>query len=494
MADFILEMKHITKKFPGVVALDDVSFSVETGDVHALVGENGAGKSTLMKILNGVYFADLGDILINGRGVELGDPLHAQKEGISIIFQEFNLVSMLSVAENIFIGRLGFGKKAVDWKTLNQKAKELLDKLNYQLDPTEIVSNLTVAQMQMIEIAKALSFDSKIIIMDEPSSVLTDNELEKLFSIIRNLKKDGITVIYISHRLEEVFKICDKVTVLRDGKVIDTKPVSELSREQIIEKMVGRKMDQEFPKRESAIGEVVMSVKNLNRGKMVRDISFDLRKGEILGIAGLVGAGRTEVARAIFGADKKETGTIEIHGKVQNIDSPYDAKSCGIALMPEDRKLHGLLLEMPITYNISLTNFLKVKSKFGTLTNRKERSHAESFRASLQIKTPSVTQRVKFLSGGNQQKVVIAKWLFSDVDILIMDEPTRGIDVGAKYEIYLLMNRLVQQGKSVILISSELNEIIALSDRVLVMRQGKINASFEKEDITAERVLKAAIG
>jgi ribose transport system ATP-binding protein len=324
--------------------------------------------------------------------------------------------------------------------------------------------------------------------------VLTDNELANLFSIVRNLKKNGITVIYISHRLEEVFKICDKVTILRDGKVIDTKPVSELSREQIIEKMVGRKMDQEFPKRESSIGEVIMSVKNLNRGKMVRDINFDLHKGEILGIAGLVGAGRTEVARAIFGADKKESGAVEIHGKAQNINSPHDGKACGIALLPEDRKLHGLLLEMPITQNISLTNFPKLKTKIGTLTNKKERGYAETFRDSLQIKTPSVTQRVRLLSGGNQQKVVIAKWLFSDVDILIMDEPTRGIDVGAKYEIYLRMTQLVRQGKSIILISSELNEVIALSDRVLVMRQGKINAVLEKEEITAETVLKAAIG
>jgi ABC-type sugar transport system ATPase subunit len=487
-------MKNITKKFPGVVALNDVSFSVQAGDVHALVGENGAGKSTLMKILNGVYIADEGEILINGKKVNLINPLQAQKEGISIIFQEFNLVPTLSVAENIFIGRLSFGKKSVNWKTVNKKAREHLLKLNYDLNPRETVSNLTTAQMQMIEIVKALSFNSTIIVMDEPSSVLTDNELEKLFSIVRSLKESGITVIYISHRLEEIFKICDKVTVTRDGKAIDTSPVSEITREQIIEKMVGRKLEQEFPKRNSTIGEVVLSVKSLNRGKMVQNINFDLHKGEILGIAGLVGAGRTEVARVIFGADKKGSGTIGIRGMQRHINSPKDAKSYGIALLPEDRKLHGLLLEMPISNNISLANFRKIKSKWGILAKKKEKEKSEKYRDSLQIKTPSITQRVKFLSGGNQQKVVIAKWLFSDADILIMDEPTRGIDVGAKYEIYLLMNKLVEQGKSVVLISSELNEIVALSDRVVVMREGRINAILEKNEISAENVLKAAIG
>lgn len=492
MANSALEMKHITKSFPGVMALDDVTFSVDEGEVHALVGENGAGKSTLMKIINGVYSADKGEIFISGRKVSIKNPLDAQKSGVSIIFQEFNLVDTLSVAENIFIGRLGGKKKMVDWKSIYDKAGKLLKSLNYDLDPRMPVESLSVAQMQMVEIAKAMSFDAKIIIMDEPSAVLTDNELQNLFHIVDDLRKKGITVIYISHRLEEIFQICDRVTVMRDGNIIGTGNISDLSKEQIIEMMVGRKLNQEFPKRKSKIGEVVLRAKGLRHGKKVKNVSFELKKGEILGFAGLVGAGRTETMRLLFGADPMTTGSVEVRGKMVHIGNPLEAKEVGIALLPEDRKKQGLLLESPITENISLVKLKKVMTN-GLINRKREKEVAREYFKSLKIKAPSVTQRVNFLSGGNQQKVVIAKWLFSDADIFILDEPTRGIDVGAKYEIYLLMNELVAQGKSIILISSEMNEIIAMSDRIMVMHDGKICAELNGQEITPENVLKHAI-
>ena len=492
MANSALEMKHITKSFPGVMALDDVTFSVDEGEVHALVGENGAGKSTLMRIINGVYSADKGEIFISGRKVSIKNPLDAQKSGVSIIFQEFNLVDTLSVAENIFIGRLGGKKKMVDWKSIYDKAGKLLKSLNYDLDPRMPVESLSVAQMQMVEIAKAMSFDAKIIIMDEPSAVLTDNELQNLFHIVDDLRKKGITVIYISHRLEEIFQICDRVTVMRDGNIIGTGNISDLSKEQIIEMMVGRKLNQEFPKRKSKIGEVVLRAKGLRHGKKVKNVSFELKKGEILGFAGLVGAGRTETMRLLFGADPMTTGSVEVRGKMVHIGNPLEAKEVGIALLPEDRKKQGLLLESPITENISLVKLKKVMTN-GLINRKREKEVAREYFKSLKIKAPSVTQRVNFLSGGNQQKVVIAKWLFSDADIFILDEPTRGIDVGAKYEIYLLMNELVAQGKSIILISSEMNEIIAMSDRIMVMHDGKICAELNGQEITPENVLKHAI-
>ena len=496
MAGTILEMKHITKQFPGVLALDDVSFSVEAGEVHALVGENGAGKSTLMKILNGVYQADSGEIYVEEEKVTLKNVLQAQQKGISIIYQEFNLVPQLSVAENIFIGRLR-NKKApvVNWKLLNQKAKKILDDLNYSLNPKQIAGELSVAQMQMLEIAKALSYDAKIIIMDEPSAVLTENELIKLFEIVKDLKQRGVTVVYISHRLEEIFRICDRVTILRDGKVIETKRVQDIKKEEIIESMVGRKMEQEFPKRvKSDAGEVILKVEGLKRGKKVKDVSFDLRKGEILGLAGLVGAGRTESARLIFGADKTDEGNIAIKGEKVLIKSPYEGKKLGIALLPEDRKEQGLLLEMSLSANIVLSSLGKIKDRFKMLSEKVEKKIATEYISSLNIKAPSTKQHVGFLSGGNQQKVVVAKWLFADADIIILDEPTRGIDVGTKYEIYLLMNRLIEQGKSIILISSELNEIVALSDRVVVIHEGRLRAILEKDDVSAENILTRAIG
>jgi ribose transport system ATP-binding protein len=478
-----------------VKALSDVSFSVGKGEVRALVGENGAGKSTLMKILNGVYTADAGEILIEGEGVTIENPLSAQRQGLAIIFQEFNLVPMLSVAENIYLGRLGGSRKTIEWNRIFEDAGALLEELNYDIDPRELVENLSVAQKQMVEIAKAISFHSKIIVMDEPSAVLTENELQKLFEIVDGLKKSGITVIYISHRLEEIFRICDSVTVMRDGRIIDTSPIEDLTKEQIIEKMIGRKIDQEYPTRDTVPGEVVLRATGLNRGRKVRGVSLELRRGEVLGLSGLVGAGRTETVRLLFGADEMRGGSIEIGGAPRRIRSPIEAKKAGIALLPEDRKQQGLLLDLPITQNITVVNLDNVKAGGArVLSKSKEREAARHYFEALQIKAPSVTQKVFFLSGGNQQKVVIAKWLFSEADILIWDEPTRGIDVGAKYEIYLLMNELVAQGKSIILISSEMNEIVAMCDRVLVMREGEVRAELAGDEIKAETVLKYAIG
>jgi len=448
-----------------------------------------------MKILNGVYTADSGEIWIDGQKVTLRGAQDAQHNGISIIYQDFNLVPTLSVAENIFIGRLSKKNSPwVNWKELNKKAEELLSRLHYNLDPKQTVEEFSVAQMQMIEISKAISYNAKIIIMDEPSAVLTENELKKLFEIVRDLKQQGITIIYISHRLEEIFQICDQVTILRDGKVIETKPIHEITRVRIIEAMVGRKLDQEFPKRANEPGEVMLTVTGMNRGKKVKNVSFDLRRGEILGLAGLVGAGRTETVRLVFGADKCDSGSVSVNGEWKKIHSPWDAKRCGLALLPEDRKGQGLLLDMSVARNITFTNLDKIKVRFRILNPKQEKAVAMGYIESLRIKAPSTTQPVQFLSGGNQQKVAIAKWLFSDADILILDEPTRGIDVGAKYEIYLLMNELVKQGKSIILVSSELNEIVAMSDRVVVMHEGELKAILQKEEISAERVLMSAIG
>ena len=493
MSDVILEMKNITKRFPGVIALEDVSFRVNKGEIRALVGENGAGKSTLMKILNGVYSADSGEIWMHGKRVMNKNPLEAQKNGLSIIYQEFNLVPSLSVAENIFIGRLKKGKKAIQWKDINKKAEELMHSLNYNIDVKEAVENLSVAEKQMIEITKALSIDAKVIIMDEPSAVLTENELKNLFDIVLDLKSKGITVIYISHRLEEIFQICDSVTVLRDGQIIDTSAVKDTTKQQLIEKMVGRKLEQEFPARDAVLGETVLKVSALNRGNKVKNVSFELRKGEILGLAGLVGAGRTETVRLLVGADKAVSGTVEIKGQKLHMKSPLEAKKNGIVLLPEDRKTQGLLLEMPITQNISVVGLEKVKNKFRLIGESIEKEEAQKYFKTLKIKAPSATQRVSFLSGGNQQKVVIAKWLFSGADILIFDEPTRGIDVGAKYEIYMVMNELAAQGKAIIMISSDMNEVVAMSDRVIVMHDGEIRGELEGAEINPEAVLKYAI-
>lgn len=491
MEDYVLEMKGITKTFPGVVALENVSLGVCKGEVHALIGENGAGKSTLMKILSGIYQANCGDIYLDGEKVVMSGVKDAQEKGISIISQEFNLINTLSIAENIFLGRFN-NSNIINWKVLNQKAQDLLNKLGFSFNVNTIVGKLGAAEKQLVEIAKALSFSARIIVMDEPTSSLTKNEEEMLFNIIRKLKEDGITTIYISHKLEEIFRICDTVTILRDGKVIDVNPVSTITRDEIIEKMVGRTIDMNFPKRSVAPGEIVLSVKNLVRPKLLHNISFDLHKSEILGIAGLVGSGRTELAEALFGAAKVSTGTMVIKGKKVVLRSTRDGKENSIGMLTEDRKETGLVLDFSVAKNISITNLHEVSSRF-LLDSKKEKATAQKYIDQLNIKTPSTNQSIVNLSGGNQQKVVLAKWLFSNVDILILDEPTRGIDVGAKYEIYCLMNKLVEEGKSIIMISSELPEVLGMSDRILVMHEGHISGELEGKEMLAENVMQYAI-
>ncbi|NLJ40070.1 MAG: sugar ABC transporter ATP-binding protein [Clostridiales bacterium] len=492
MAEYALRINNISKSFPGVKALDDVSFDIKKGELHGLVGENGAGKSTLIKILSGVYSTDLGSFELNGVPVTVDTPLEAQQLGISVVHQELKLVESLTVKENIFLGRPFKGKMGIDWQKLRDEAVNLINRLNISLDPDELVSNLSVAQKQIVEICKALSYNADIIIMDEPSATLTEKELETLFSILHELKAQNITIIYISHRLEEIFKLADTVTILRDGKHIDTLPVNQVDREKLISLMVGRTLGMEYPKRKVEIGEPVLEVKNLNRKGVLHDVSFTLHRGEILGFAGLVGAGRTEVARAIFGADRGVTGEILLNGKTYSPKNVSFAVSNGIGLIPEDRKEQGLVLDMMVKENISMANFKSIMSSV-FLMPKKEESIAHKFIDALHIATPDAERQVKYLSGGNQQKVVIGKWLNAESDILIIDEPTRGIDVGAKAEIYSLMCDLAEEGKAIIMISSDMPELLGVCDRIMVMHDGRITGELMAEEATQEKILEYAI-
>jgi ribose transport system ATP-binding protein len=495
MGDLLVEMTDISKSFPGVHALDGCRFDLRPGEVHALVGENGAGKSTLMKVLAGIYKRDAGTVRVKGLEVEVNSPRAAQELGISIIHQELNMMGHLTVAQNIFIGREPRGALpfVLDEKSLNKKARELFDELHIKLDPRARVSGLAVAQQQMVEIAKALSFRSDVLIMDEPTAALTETEIDELFRIIRHLRERGAGIVHISHRLQELKQISDRVTVMRDGRYIDTVQTAETSIQSIIGMMVGRTIFEEAPELpEQPSEEVVLEVRNLNRGRVIRDVSFQLHRGEILGIAGLVGAGRTEVMRAVFGADPRDSGEILIHGKVVNIKTPADAVAHGVGYLSEDRKRYGLALPMDVEANIVMASLRKFTGKLGRISFGRTRAAALSRVESLAIKTPSVGQRTKNLSGGNQQKVVIAKWLTADTEILIFDEPTRGIDVGAKSEIYRLLNDLAQQGRAIIMISSELPEILRMSHRVLVMCEGRITGELAASEATQERIMTFA--
>ena len=486
------EMRGISKTFPGVKALDNVGVSVAEGEVRALVGENGAGKSTLMKILNGNYKKDCGQILIDGEEVDITNPQVADAHGITIIFQELNLVDELSIAENIFAGRLAKRGKLVKWNELNAKAKELLARVSFDVDPKKLVGDLTVAEKQMVEIAKALSRNSRIILMDEPSATLTKKELDALFEIIRDLKKSGIAVIYISHRMEEIFEICETVTVMRDGQIIGTRNVADVSSDELVEMMVGREVNSAYPKRDVKIGEEILRVENLCRKDRQQNVAFTLREGEVLGIAGLVGAGRTEIMRAIFGVDYISSMDVYIRGKKVKLTDPAAAKKYGIAFLTEDRKVEGLTLDFTVKSNIVAANLKSFRK--GLFNNNKiENQIADTYIAKTRIKTPHRNQKVGNLSGGNQQKVVVSKWLNTDPEILIMDEPTRGIDVGAKREIYEIINDLVSQGKAIILISSELPEVLGMSDRVLVMKDDEIVAELTGDDINAVEVMRHAL-
>lgn len=491
----LVRMEGIEKRFPGVHALNQCRFDLQAGEVHALVGENGAGKSTLMKVLGGIYHKDAGHIYLEGQTVEISNPRQAQQLGISIIHQELNLMPHLTVGQNIYIGREPRARIpfVVDDKTTNQQAERLFEMLSMKLDPNTKVSDLTVATQQMVEIAKALSFNAKILVMDEPTAALTEAEIEDLFSVIKQLRQGGVGVIYISHRLEELKLIADRVTVMRDGKTIDTLLIEDVSIDKIISLMVGRTIYESAPDiPEDSNQEIVLEVRSLNRGKVLKDVNFNLKKGEILGFAGLMGAGRTEVARAIFGADKVDTGEIYIKGRKVQINNPRDAVAHSIGYLSEDRKRYGLTLGMDVKENIvmaSMKNFLRW---FSWIDFKKAASKAQQMVRALNIVTPGVSQKVQFLSGGNQQKVVIAKWLTADTDILIFDEPTRGIDVGAKSEIYKLLNDLANQGKSIIMISSELPEILRMSHRVVVMCEGQVTGILSANEITQERIMKFA--
>ncbi len=493
MSEYILEMKHITKTFPGVVALDDVSLQVKKGEIHALVGENGAGKSTLMKVLNGVHQADKGEIYLDGEPVIIKGTKDAEKKGIGLVFQECNLINSLSVAENIFLNKLKQGKHGfVNWKKLIKETQDFLDSFKFYFKATEKIEDLSASQKQMVEIAKVLYRKPKLIVMDEPTSSLTVGETEHLFSIMRKLQEEGTTIIYISHKMDEIFSMCDTSTVIRDGKVIETRRTADFTRDEIVERMVGRSVDIDYPKRDVQPGEVILKLDNITRKGIVENISFELRKGEILGLAGLVGSGRTEVAEAIFGAEKYDGGVMHINGKKVVIASTYDGKKKGVGLLTEDRKETGLVLPYDLVRNISITNLQKIKTGL-FLDAKKERALATELAQELNVKTPSMMQIARNLSGGNQQKVVFAKWLFSDVDILILDEPTRGIDVGAKYEIYCLMNKLVESGKSIIMISSELPEVLGMSDRLVVLSGGQKVGELDRSEASAEAVMRLAI-
>jgi len=493
--NLVLSMKNIDKRFPGVHALKDVDFDLLEGEIHALVGENGAGKSTLMKALTGIYPKDSGEILYLGDSFTPGDPKEVLQAGIGIIHQELNMMDHLTVAQNIYIGREStkLAGLLLDENEQNKRTEELFARLNMDIDPLEMLGNLTVGKQQMVEIAKAVSHDLKILILDEPTAALTETEINELFTIMKDLAVKGVGMIYISHRMDEINKITDRVTVLRDGEYVGTENTSEVSKDDIINMMVGRVVYEE-PKAKSNVlpdAETVLEVDNLNAGRMVRNISFSLKKGEILGFAGLMGAGRTETARAVFGADKIESGKIAVNGNAVKINSPMDAVANGIGYLSEDRKRYGLATGLSVTDNAILASYDMYENGFFIHAKNVEKVTAE-YVEKLKIKTPTLNQLLKNLSGGNQQKVVIAKWLIKNSDILIFDEPTRGIDVGAKSEIYTLMNELAKQGKSIIMISSELTEILRMSDRVVVMCEGKITGELAIEDASQEKIMKYA--
>jgi ribose transport system ATP-binding protein len=497
MAELALEMLNIRKEFPGVVALDGVSFSCRSGEIHALVGENGAGKSTLMKILAGVYHPDNGEIRLEGNTVRLATPREAQGMGIGIIYQEFNLLPWLSVVENVLLGDLPKKRfRLVDWSRAYEKAQRALDRLGICLDLRDRVIDLSVAQQQLVEIAKVLSLHShlRIIIMDEPSAVLAGHELEQLFDVIRTLKQQGITIIYISHRLDEVFEIAERVTVLRDGLVVGTDEVANLDKPTLIRMMVGRTLDETFPHAEGEVGENLLEVKDLSSSELgLENISFSLCKGEILGVAGLVGAGRSELAMSLFGVVPVEKGEVWLDGQHISLGNPRKTIQLGMALVPEDRKVQGLILSQSVRNNTSLVILDRLRD-FVLIDEKREYETVRKQVADMDIRTPSLEQEVGYLSGGNQQKVALGKWLCSAPKLIIMDEPTRGIDVGAKAEIYQLMRALADKGTAIIMISSELPEIIGMSDRILVMSRGKIAGELSRTEATEECILTLAIG
>lgn len=488
----ILKMEGISKRFLGVVALQDVDFELFPGEIHALVGENGAGKSTLMKVLMGIHHPDGGRILFKGQPFQAKNPKDAQQHGISMIFQEFNLMPDLTVAENIFAAReLRKARNLlIDDRRMNQKTQELLDSLSLSFSPTQKISSLSVAEMQMVEIAKALLYNSDVLVLDEPTSALAEHEVNKLFDILRRLREQGVAIVYISHRLEEFDRIVDKITVLRDGKYIGTKRWKDTTVPEMIRMMVGRSLEEQFPSRNAKIGEVVLEARNFSNTKL-KNVSLSVRSGEVLGLAGMMGAGRTEFARAIFGADPRESGEIFMDGRQIAVHTPADAIAHNIVYLPEDRKKDGLLLDQSVAMNILLAS-LSDNARHG-IVNAKSCADTVSQKLSeLSVKTPSSKQLVKFLSGGNQQKVLVCRWLCLNARVIIFDEPTRGIDVGAKYEIYSLINKMAEAGAAIIMISSEMPEVLGMSDRIAVMYEGRMVGEVERAEASQEKILNMA--
>ncbi|BAU29473.1 ribose ABC transporter ATP-binding protein [Aneurinibacillus soli] len=492
--DQVIEMTDISKSFGAVHVLKDVSFSLDKGEIHALMGENGAGKSTLMKILTGIYPKDSGVIRVRGEEVEFSGPKDAEEKGIAVIHQELNIIPQLTVMENMFLGRDLTGAFGVlRTKEMKARTKEYLGRLGVQIDPDTEAGTLSIGQQQMIEIARALSLNAEVLIMDEPTAALTEREIEALFSVIRDLRAQGVGVVYISHRMEEIFALCDRISVLRDGTFVGTEIIKDTTLDRIVQMMVGRELGERFPERSVKPGEERLRVENLSDGGILRDISFAVRQGEILGVAGLMGAGRTEIMRTLFGMVPKKSGRIVLDGQEITIRKPEDAIRHGIAFVTEDRKAQGLVLELSVRENIALPN-LPVLSHNGLMATGKEKQLVRDMIGRLNIKTRDSEQRVKSLSGGNQQKVVIGKWLGIQPKILILDEPTRGVDIGAKKEIYHIMNQLTAEGVTIIMISSELPEILGMSDRILVMHEGKLTAVMDARGATQEAIMHAATG
>ncbi|MGE5373844.1 MAG: sugar ABC transporter ATP-binding protein [Bacteroidota bacterium] len=492
MSETILELKNISKSFSGVEVLHRVSFALRPGEVHALLGENGAGKSTLVKVITGVHQPDGGEVLLDGNPVHFRDTWETRQAGITAIYQELSLFPDLNVAENIFVGYqpLAAGGR-IDWRKLYKQAGDLLNSLGVHLDLKQKARSLSIAQQQMVEIARAFSLNARILIMDEPTSSLTLNEVADLFRLVRRLREEGKAIIFISHRLEELFEIADRVTVLRDGTYVDTRSMNDVTRDDLIRMMVGRTISNLFPKQDVKAGEVILQVENLTRAGSFRDISFELRKGEILGMAGLVGAGRTNVARAIFGVEPATGGRIKIDGREVNVTSPRQAIGLGLAYVPEDRQLHGLIPAMHITSNISLP-MLREYARSGWMNFKTERKASFDAARQMEVRASNIWQKARELSGGNQQKVVLAKWLATQPRILILDEPTRGIDVGTKAAVHALMSKLASEGMAILMISSELPEVLGMSDRILVMHEGHMTAQFTRAEATQEKIIAAA--
>lgn len=492
----LLEMVDISKSFPGVKALQNVNLKAYRGQVLALLGENGAGKSTLMKILSGVYGKDQGQILIDGEEVHIKGIKDAENLGVTIIHQELSVLPNLRVYENIFLGNEKYSGilRKLDRNYMKEKSKEFIEKIGCDINLNSLVSELNVGEMQIVEIIKAISKDSKIIIMDEPTTALTDVETKKLFEVINTLKSHGIAIIYISHRMDEIFEICDNVVVLRDGKYIGQTEVKSTSKDELISMMVGRKLEDQFPYKKFKLGAPVLKVENLSWKDKVKDVNFEVKAGEILGISGLMGSGRTETAKLIFGEYKKTSGKVYVDGEEVKINSPKDAIEKGIAYLSEDRKKEGLILGMSVAENMSLCNLKRYENSFKQINRKNEIKDVKEYIDKLSVKTPSYNQLIKNLSGGNQQKVIIAKWVMLSPRILIIDEPTRGIDVGAKKEIYEVLNKLKESGKAIIIISSDMPEVLGVSDRIIVMHEGKITGELDRKDATQENIMKYAVG